>query len=652
METLFRQRKKMGTEKTLITTYCPDESHVVLTDLTDLPTTRVELRDTDAEHDESIFLREKYNETPKDRSERFEVIGEIGKGGMGAVFKAIQATIGRQVALKVTHKQDRRSLSFFLSEARVTGRLEHANIVPVHSIVCNPDNQPSIVMKLIKGTSWRELLHSRERVSLTLKDHLRILLSVCNAVAYAHEQGILHRDLKPENIMVGEFGQVFVMDWGLAVNFFPTENTADGIVSSSQVQHVAGTPGYMAPELSLGMGSMLNRQTDVYLLGACLHEVLTGRLRHQGKNVKDVLQAAVESRPIHYDDSVPHELADICNRATNRDPQDRYSNVQKFAKAVEGFLEHEQAAVITAKALELVDRLKKLTSESLTAPPELREDLEPLIYQLHGEAGFAFKHALEIWPEGNDGVEGLKTLSTVMMEHALSVEDLNLVMRLVDEVDDPMLIKRVKDLRVLIESRDRELQTLRKKTSQSDWTAIARPLGFMLMMTGFLGGIGITGSYVLRHIIPQYDGPFIRFALWIPVILGIGTVGLKQFGKVRFAGSLFSSQTLGTWGAILVAAVFVELINLIFGHPNYHLVGVHTLLFGVGIASLAFQTRMWLLLPASIFYAASLFSAVYASHAREILGLLVFFVIGGIGLAFRLGFILDTASGGNEKGSL
>jgi serine/threonine protein kinase len=641
---LLTSEEKIGTEASLISTFKPDVSYESETVIPDLPTTRIVMGEEILSGAEENLIQPGDDNETEQAGDTFEVIEEIGKGGMGVVYKALQSTIGREVALKVTSERDPTSLSLFLSEARVTGRLEHANIVPVHFLGRSPEGLPSLVLKLIKGISWRDLLRTFKGKDLEVKDHLKILLSVCNAVAYAHQHGILHRDLKPENVMVGEFGQVFVMDWGLAISFGSETDTSDGILSTLQVSHPAGTPGYMAPELALGLGAAQDQRTDVYLLGACLHEILTKRLRHMGAKLTDVLKAAVDSKPFDYDPLVPRELSEICNRATARDPEDRFENVQDFAKAIEDFLEHEQASILIRKAIHLGEQLKELTLQSSKALHDQRDELDLQINQLYSEARFAFNHALEIWPEARDGIEGFRTLNEVMMTHALNMEDLNLAMRLSEDVVDPGLIERLDELRERIAARERELEALREKARQHDWSAIARPLGTTLLLVGIFGGLGIVDSYLLRHVFTPYDSPVNRFLLWLPIIFGVGIVSIKQFRKVRFSGSLISMQTIGIWGAILIASVFIEGVNALLGLPNYHLLGAHSLLLGVGIASLAFQTRMWLLIPAAVFYPASLLMAAYPDAGREILGVLFFFVLGGIGLSFRLGFVLDPTS--------
>jgi serine/threonine protein kinase len=212
---------------------------------------------------------------------------------MGVVFKAIQRSFGREVALKRAAGDDPGLVEQFLSEARITGALEHANIVPVHHLRVPASGPPEMVMKLLKGTSWRDLLHPKTGVGLDREAHLRILLGVCNAVAYAHRRGVIHRDLKPENVMTDELGQIFVVDWGLAAGTVAERCAAEGTLFVGDVRQPAGTPGYMAPELASGDGAQQGVCTDVYLLGSCLHEVVTGRRRHEGATVREVLEQAV-----------------------------------------------------------------------------------------------------------------------------------------------------------------------------------------------------------------------------------------------------------------------------------------------------------------------------------------------------------------------
>jgi hypothetical protein len=148
--------------------------------------------------------------------EEIRVVETIGQGGMGVIFRAVQASFGREIALKRAASGDPALLAQFISEARITGALEHANIVPVYTLRASPGAPPELAMKLIRGASWADLLHTSAGEGLDLEAHLRIFLSVCNAVSYAHRQRIIHRDLKPENVMTDVFGQVFVVDWGFS----------------------------------------------------------------------------------------------------------------------------------------------------------------------------------------------------------------------------------------------------------------------------------------------------------------------------------------------------------------------------------------------------------------------------------------------------
>src|SRR6185503_17346084 len=141
-----------------------------------------------------------------------------------------------------------------------------------------------------------------------------ILLQVLNAVRFAHSRGIIHRDVKPDNVMIGAFGEVYLLDWGIAVR--PAETP--GVVGP-----MVGTPRYLAPEMLDGALDDVGPHTDVYLLGATLHHILTGQPRHAGETLETVLAAAKESRPVHYAATVPAELAALCNAATAQDPKRR-----------------------------------------------------------------------------------------------------------------------------------------------------------------------------------------------------------------------------------------------------------------------------------------------------------------------------------------
>jgi serine/threonine-protein kinase len=203
----------------------------------------------------------------------------LGVGGMGEVYAGVQRSLGRSVALKFVNGADasmeREARAGLLREARVTGRLEHPNIVTVHVLGVDEQGTPVMVMKRIEGVSWRALLrdpaHPQWRRWETLhrdalESHVSVLPSVCDALEYAHERRMIHRDIKPENVMFGPFGEVCLLDWGIALEL-DAPNAHPSIV---------GTPSFMAPEMVDDALGTVSERTDVFLLGATLHYVLTG----------------------------------------------------------------------------------------------------------------------------------------------------------------------------------------------------------------------------------------------------------------------------------------------------------------------------------------------------------------------------------------
>jgi tetratricopeptide (TPR) repeat protein len=243
---------------------------------------------------------------PADRPDRYVLLGEIGRGGMGAVLRGRDVDLGRELAVKVlleSHKDKPELVRRFVEEARIGGQLQHPGVVPVYELGTFADQRPFFTMELVRGRTLADLLRARGSPRDDLPRYLAAFEAVCQTMAYAHARGVIHRDLKPSNIMLGNFGEVQVMDWGLAKVLHPEE----GIVSphagdrreirrqrppgpaphpfdtdssggtSSQTGSVLGTPGYMAPEQAAGLVERVDERADVFGLGAILCEILTGR---------------------------------------------------------------------------------------------------------------------------------------------------------------------------------------------------------------------------------------------------------------------------------------------------------------------------------------------------------------------------------------
>lgn len=291
--------------------------------------------------------------------------GVLGKGGMATVYAARQVALGRTVAVKVPDG-DLASprIAGMLAEAVVTGQLEHPGIVPVHTLDVDEAGRPRLVLKRIEGESWSSLLAGDDpatRSDERLAEHLRITLRVSEALAFAHSRGIIHRDVKPDNVMVGRFGEVYLLDWGIAVTL---DDEADPRVPRlSYETGSAGTPHYMAPELAAARRDEQGPATDVFLLAATLYEVLTGRPPYSGRTALAVMTAASRGAIEPLPDTVDGRLGALCLQAMAHDPADRPQSATAFAEGIRRWLEQRPAWRLLHDAARRVDALEAAAAD-------------------------------------------------------------------------------------------------------------------------------------------------------------------------------------------------------------------------------------------------------------------------------------------------
>jgi len=242
---------------------------------------------------------------------RYSLLEEIGRGGMAAVYRARDESLARDVAIKVSSAPDGRAEleSRMRTEATVLAALEHPGVVPVHDAGILPDGRPFYVMKLVRGTP----LGDPGRGALDVEERVRIVERVCETMAFAHARGFVHRDLKPDNVMVGGFGEVLVLDWGVAKA--PHAIVEPGIV--------VGTAGYMAPEQAAGRSGEADQRADVFALGAVLCALLTGA---DPPGDPEAARAAVAARR-----DLSRRLRAVCTKALATDPADRYADAGEMA---------------------------------------------------------------------------------------------------------------------------------------------------------------------------------------------------------------------------------------------------------------------------------------------------------------------------------
>ena len=332
------------------------------------------------------------------KGERYIVEQEIARGGMGAILRAVDCDIRREVAIKYLLDQtDGRKKLCFIEEAQITGQLEHPNIVPIHEVGIDAQKRLFFSMKMVRGRSLTQVLDELRKgpkpaeKEYSLGRLLSIFVAVCNAVAYAHSRGVIHRDLKPGNVMLGDFGEVYVMDWGLArvrdggagqpgpqiagiTTSRPSkvETSRQPEADLTQEGAVLGTPVYMPPEQASGHVEAVDQRSDIYSLGAILYEMLAllPPIEKDGGYLEVMMRVVVgqivppeqrNPRPARAG-KVPKELSAVAMKALAKEPRDRYQSVEALRHDIERFLEGRSVSAKHDSMRELLWKLFKRNS--------------------------------------------------------------------------------------------------------------------------------------------------------------------------------------------------------------------------------------------------------------------------------------------------
>lgn len=463
----------------------------------------------------------------------------LGEGGMGVVYAAHDAVLERTVAIKRARPDPAgRAAVALLDEARTLAALDHPNIVPVHALGEGSDGSPVLVMKRVVGRPWRARIADSDplrsgppsgpgeapapvgRAIEPLAEAVDTLLAVCDALRFAHARGVLHRDVKPDNVMIGEFGEVYLMDWGCAC-----------ALGGAETRALVGTPAYLAPEMAR-VGAPLDVRTDVYLLGATLHELLTGRPRHPGSTVRDVLAAAAVSAPARWPVGLPDELTALADQACAADPADRPPDVAAFADALRRWLSHRDADRIARDARA---RLPEL--EAAMAADDPRADV------IHAECRYAFGLARKRWRGCLAAAEGLDAMNLRYAPWKLARGDLAAVAALLTEWTPPPGSTVPADLARLTAERAEAERLLREGD-----IGVSRGVRIAYLV-----------ALVLFAVLVQVFVPFEQLTAWDNLWVGVGftvlatsflVVGRRRLLATAGSRSLVLMMVAIAWGMV------------------------------------------------------------------------------------------------------
>ena len=582
-------------------------------------------------------------EYPGDSVIRLEAEGVLGKGGMGVVNIARQASFGRRVAVK---RLRRRSDSIerkakLVSEAWTLGHLSHPNIVPIHVVGRAVDGSPVLVMKRIEGVPWRKLIRARpafrdsKHGERALDEHLDVLLAVCDAVIFAHGQGVLHRDVKPSNVMVGEFGEVYLLDWGVAVRF--ADRGPDQIPHLDDTPGIAGTAAYLAPEMAHADRSRIAPTSDVFLLGACLHEVLLGVPPHVGKTLVEVLTKAREWSGPSTPPRVSAELSAILRRALAPRPEDRFETVSEFRQAIVAFRQHAASRTATDEARSTLRQL-----EDACADDDRSDEQAARVASLFRDCRHGFGYALELWPSNPAASERLQRAYELIAEFEIDRGAFDTAATYLDEMprERPDLDKRLLELGARLAAEQADVARLAQRRQAED------PVEGSQSRSVFAISVGTAWSMLL-----SLQGLGAQTDLWaadlvsLAITVGLGAVAsvlLFLFTSRELAANVYDQRVFAGLGIMVVLVLSVMVVGFRIGLPFPRTLGVGAMILGavsLYMSILVDRPFSWM---AGSFLVAALAITAVPGYATVIMAAAI--LVGSWGLARRWALVAQGAS--------
>ena len=567
---------------------------------------------TESAHARALQALLAHNSISSDAS-RVRTHDVLGMGGMGVVHVGTQASLDRSVAVKSVRPDLRDPVNTLklLQEAWIAGRLEHPNIVPVYDIGADPSGEPLIVLQKIEGQSWDTLtadaddVHTRFGAADLLDWNLRVLMQVCNAIHYAHSRSIVHLDVKPSNVMIGAFGEVLILDWGLAMSL--QDDGTGRLPLAADNEEIVGTPSYMAPEMLAQEGGRLDERTDVYLLGATLYELCAGHPPHQGPNMLAILYA-IATDELAPPTGVPDELAAICMRAMAMDPADRYASAEELRLALQDFLEHRGSLQLAAEAARKADLVVAMARQG-REPDDLRE--------LYEGARFGFEQALHAWPENPKAQEGLRCLHVHRCRYALHQGNAAQAAELMAALDDPPadLVAAVQQALADEQGRTARLTQLQAFRDDMDVRIGQRTRVFLV---GLLG-LGWTTVPVLRHLSPPAapDEHFSGFII-VPSLFLVLFLGLLLWARDSMTRTAINRRTAWSVITLLLFQIVMTAITWSMGLEPTQMMTVNFVLWSLcaTMFTIAVDRRT---LPMTLGFVAGLAGAVAFPHVIYLL---------------------------------
>lgn len=515
---------------------------------------------------------------PIDGDEELAVRSILGEGGMGIVYTAEQRSLRREVAMKVVKANSRpRELGALLHEARLMGSLEHPGIIPVHALGLDKGGRPVLVMKRIEGTSWQDLLDDPDHAAWDglapdpedrLAAHLDILEQVTTTIAFAHSRAVLHRDIKPANVMIGSFGEVYVADWGIALEMDAPPGFAGPV----------GTPAFLAPEMAIGDVKGMDERTDVYLLGATLHYVLVGEPRHKGKTVKDVLLSAAESRPIAYPASIPRALADLANRATSFHKDDRPATALEFRDGIGEYLKHRASLALSARAaLALADGVEAVKATD--------EDHGARARSLLIQARFGFGEALREWHDNPDAIAGQERALAASLDMEVADKSLRAARAILGEMKQPSSEAKasVDALEATLAEEAHEREVGRELVRDHDPNVARRKRTIFLAVLA-VAGIGITIG--MRHSRMHGTGAPVLHTIYLPLILAAALSPIAFFLRADLGKSAVNRRFLAIIYVVFGASTVLRAIAFVYQTKIEQMMTFELLLIATATATL------------------------------------------------------------------